>query len=333
MKPVIAITMGDPGGIGPEVILKTLQNLKLNRNIHLLLIGSRSVFDFVSKSIHIKLPQFNTVSSFEPALLRTDSVNFLDISNETKKLLKKGKDHKFEIGKVSLKNGALAFAAIQAAAQEAKRGLIQAIVTAPIHKEAIRLVEPGFSGHTEYLAKIAGTKDFAMFFYSNLFCVTLATIHVPLKKVSAKLNVSDLVIKLKLTNQFLKSRLNISEPKIAVCALNPHGKEFGDEEEKIILPAVRRAQKLGIGAEGPLPGDQVFFDAYKKKFHAVLAMYHDQGLAPFKMIAFEDGVNITLGLPYLRTSPDHGTAYDIANQNKANPASFRSALSFAINHL
>ena len=252
--------------------------------------------------------------------MRERSLNFFDLPS-------KGKQ--FEIGKVSRVNGLLSFESLKIAAREAARGKVQAIVTAPIHKKAVRLVKPGFTGHTEYLAETAGKKEFAMLFYSDFFCVTLVTIHLALKDVSKKIKASDITSKIKLTHQFLKSKLRIQKPKIAVACLNPHGEEFGTEERHVIVPGVKKAKRFGIRVEGPLPGDQVFHDAYEKRFDAVIAMYHDQGLAPFKMIAFERGVNVTIGLPYVRTSPDHGTAFDIAYQNKANPTSFLESLRLA----
>lgn len=335
-KPIVAVTMGDPGGIGPEVILKSLQSIPLSQSYQILLIGSRSVFEFTAKRCGIKLPPINPIQTLSTPLFRDDSVNLLDVSNEAdviyKKIAKKEKypGRAFDLSKVSLLNGALAFASLKIAARQAACGLVQAIVTAPVNKEAMRLVDPRFIGHTEYLAKVSGVKEFAMSFYSEYFCVTLATIHLPLKKVAGKITQKSVFSKIKLTHDFLKNMLKIKSPKIAVACLNPHGSEFGAEEEKEIVPAICAAQKKGILVSGPLPGDQVFHEAYQKKYHAVVSMYHDQGLAPFKMIAFDTGVNVTLGLPFVRTCPDHGTAFDIAYQNKANPASFQASLALAI---
>ena len=326
--------MGDPGGIGPEVILKSLQKFPLDGSFYLLLIGSQAVFEFALERLSLTL-RLNPILTLDISLMREDSVNLLDISDEADILYEKisGRKRKredvFEISSVSLLNGTLAFVSMKVAAYQAACGLVQAVVTAPVHKEAIRLVSPGFTGHTEYLAKIAKTKEFAMCFYSEYFCVTLVTIHIPLEKVAASLKQHDIAEKILLTNQFLKNSLNIASPRIAVACLNPHGREFGTEEEEIISPAVFEVKKKGVQVEGPLPGDQVFHEAYQKKFDAVVAMYHDQGLAPFKLLAFETGVNVTLGLPYLRTSPDHGTAFDIAYQNKANSTSFLESLKLA----
>jgi 4-hydroxythreonine-4-phosphate dehydrogenase len=206
---------------------------------------------------------------------------------------------------------------------------VDAIVTAPVNKAAIRLVDKKFIGHTEFLAGKAKTRRFAMMFVSPRLNVTLATIHVPLKKVSGLLTKKSILEKILLTEEMLKRGLAIKNPRIAVCALNPHGKEFGDEETKVIAPAVRAACRKGIHAAGPFSADLLFYAAYHGKYDALIAMYHDQALAPFKLVAFHDGVNVTLGLPYIRTSPDHGTAFDIAYQGKADPSSMIAALRLA----
>lgn len=331
-KPIIAITMGDPGGIGPEIILKSLKQIAFQK-VTPLLIGSRSVFEFAADKLNCPFCP-HEVPTLEPALLKENVVNFLDMTREAEALYEKslGKKHApdeiFSVGEVSAWNGALAYAALKIAAYQAAYGLVQGIVTAPVHKSAVRLVEPKFSGHTEYLAKIAQVNQFAMMFVGPRLRVTLVTIHVPLKQVSRLLRTDDIVSKIALTHDFLTRRLGIQNPRIGVSALNPHGSEFGDEEENVIRPAVESASKKGMKITGPLPGDEIFYEAHDGKLDAVIAMYHDQALAPFKMIHFNDGVNVTLGLPYLRTSPDHGTAFDIAYQNKANSDSFQSAVKF-----
>ncbi len=333
MKPIIAITMGDPGGVGPEIILKSLREIPLGRAIYMV-IGSEDVFQYASEHSNIDFRP-HIIPTLDRSFLDENQVNFLDVTQEAKALYEKSfhkphpKDEVFSVGQVSNWNAALAYSALKVAAYQAACELIQGVVTAPVHKSAIRLVDPKFSGHTEYLAKIARVKEFAMMFVSERLRVTLATIHLPLKKVSSALKTEEIVTKILLTNEFLKSRLKIRVPKIGVSALNPHGSEFGTEEEEIIRPALKLAEKQGIDVRGPFPGDQIFHDAYEGRLDAVIAMYHDQGLAPFKMIAFREGVNVTLGLPYLRTSPDHGTAFDIAHQNKAFPSAFLEATRLA----
>src|SRR3989338_3750018 len=330
MKPIIAITMGDPGGIGPEIILKSLAEISLDKVIYMI-IGSEEVFQYASERSKIPFRP-HLIPTLEQSFLEEHQINFLDITREAEALYKQSfheahsKDEVFAVGEISKWNAVLAFSALKVGAYQVACGLIQGLVTAPLHKSAIRLVDPKFLGHTEYLAKIARVKEFAMMFVSDRLRVTLATIHLPLKKVSSALETKDILSKISLTDEFLKRRLKLKRPKIGVAALNPHGKEFGTEDEEIIAPAVQLAQNKGIEAKGPLSGDQVFHEAYEGRLDAVLAMYHDQGLAPFKMIAFREGVNVTLGLPYIRTSPDHGTAFDIAYQNKAFPTAFLESI-------
>lgn len=330
MKPIIAITMGDPGGIGPEIILKSLKEISLGKAIYMV-IGGEEVFRYTSDRLNLDFrPQI--IPTLERTFLDEKQINFLDITQEAEALYEKtfharrSKDEVFTVGRVSKWNAVLSYSALKVAAYQAACELIHGIVTAPIQKTAIRLVDPKFTGHTEYLAKIARVKEFAMMFVSDQLRVTLATIHLPLKKVPRSLKTEEIVTKILLTNEFLKNRLKIKTPRIGISALNPHGSEFGMEEEEIILPAVKLAQKKGLHVEGPFAGDQIFHDAYEGRLDAVMAMYHDQGLAPFKMIAFREGVNVTLGLPYLRTSPDHGTAFDIAYQNKAFHTAFLNSI-------
>ena len=324
MIPVIALTMGDPGGIGPEIILKSLKKISPQKALFIV-IGSKEVFQYAAKRLHLPF-RFHLIPALKRSFLNSGQVHFLDITSEAEKMARKAA---FSIGKISKWNAALAYSALKEAAHEAAKGTIAALVTAPVQKTGIRLVDPDFLGHTEYLAKTAHAREFAMMFVSERLRVTLATIHLPLKKVAGALKTKEIASKIRLTHEFLKSRLKIKNPKIGVSALNPHGSEFGTEEQKIILPAVQWAKKKGIRVEGPLLGDQIFHEAYVGRLDAVLAMYHDQGLAPFKMIAFHEGVNVTLGLPYVRTSPDHGTAFNIAYRNKACETALLNSIRFA----
>lgn len=334
--------MGDPGGIGPEIIAKTLSpNSQKGSDPFFLLIGTRVVFEFLEEELHLKLP-LNPIPTLHRDFLREDSINFLDVSEEAERLLKtrtSADGHQnglFDIGRVSATNAAMALASLKAGAYQGATGLVDALVTAPVSKEAIRLLEPRFVGHTEYLAHVAKTKEFAMMFLkektpdSGPLRVTLVTIHVPLKKVSRLITQEAILQKIRLTDDFLKTRLKIAKPKLGVAALNPHGRETGEEEEKVIVPAIEAARREKRNVSGPIAGDRVFYEAHQGVYDGVISMYHDQALAPFKLIAFETGVNLTLGLPYIRTSPDHGTAFDIAYQGKANPESMRSALQCAL---
>lgn len=320
--PLVAITMGDPGGIGPEILVKALQKEKPARRLAYLLIGTRQVFKTLCQKTGLWLP-FKTIEAVLPGALRAGNIYFLDISQGPPN------GAAFKIGKVCRENGLLAFSAVEKAASLARQGIVDAIVTAPVNKTAIRLVNKKFIGHTEYLAQRSGTRRFAMMFVSPRLNVTLATIHVPLKKVSGLLTTKGIFEKILLTENMLKTGFAIKKPRIAVCALNPHGGEFGDEEKKVIVPAVRAACRKGIDAAGPFSADLLFHAAYQGRYDAVIGMYHDQALAPFKLVAFHDGVNVTLGLPYVRTSPDHGTAFDIAYQGKADPSSMLAALRLA----
>lgn len=319
---VIALTQGDPGGIGPEILIKALREEKPSKRVAYLVIGTRETFKTLCQKTGLWAP-FKTLPRVSREAYRPGHVYFLDIAKEWPGA------GAFKIGTLCPENGRLALAAIAKAAALARQGVVDAIVTAPVNKAAVRLVDKKFIGHTEFLAQRSGTKRFAMMFVSPRLNVTLATIHVPLKKVSALLTAKSILEKIVLTHDMLRRGLGIKEPKIAVCALNPHGKESGKEEERVIEPAVRAARRKGIDASGPFSADLLFHAAYHGKYDALISMYHDQALAPFKLVAFHDGVNVTLGLPYLRTSPDHGTAFDIAYRGKADPSSMLAALRLA----
>ena len=323
--------MGDPGGVGPEVVLKALSSFKKNHKIAYLMIGPLQALQ--------RFPWFKEkivfTSTKNASSIQTPGIYFFDITKQASELLLK-KHRKItapviRAGKISIENSAFAWAALAWAAKNAALGNVDGIATAPVNKSTMRLFDPKFHGHTEYLAQTAKAKSFAMMFVSERLKVTLVTIHEPIQKISRLIRKKNVAEKIKLTHEFLTRRYKIKNPRIAVCALNPHGKETGVEDEREIRPAVEFATRQGINAVGPLSADQIFYDAYQGRFDAVIAMYHDQGLAPFKMIAFEEGVNLTLGLPYVRTSPDHGTAFDIAYQNKANPVSMLSAIRLAEN--
>ena len=339
-KPVLAIPLGDPGGIGPEVVFKALCHPEILRRSDCLVIGATSVLDSLRNVISSKLTVHQVGQTVLPDLQKK-AVNFLNIEDQAaeilrripesrrKRFLKKGSGRGFESGKVSLLNAAIAHASIRKASELAGNGFVQGIVTAPVNKTAMRLIDPAFQGHTEFLARRAGVKSFAMMFVSHRLKVTLVTIHVPLKKVSGLIRPDKVLEKISLTHRFLREKYGIIKPRIAVCALNPHGSETGTEEKTRIVPAVESAKRKGIQVTGPLSADQLFHDAYEERYDAVISMYHDQGLAPFKMIAFHDGVNVTLGLPFVRTSPDHGTAFDIAYRGRADERSMVSAIQLA----
>ena len=230
-------------------------------------------------------------------------------------------------------SGKAAMRYLDTAVDMLSRGKADALVTAPVNKACIRKAGfPDFQGHTEYLAGKFKIKNFAMMFVGKNLKVTLVTRHVPLKRVPEILNSGMIYNAITLTHKYLKGYFRIKAPYLAVCGLNPHAGEggaFGNEEEKIIAPAIRKASKLMKNIYGPIPADVAFYETFNKSYDAVVAMYHDQGLGPFKMIHFDNGVNLTLGLPFIRTSPDHGTAFNIAGKGIADPNSMIEAIKLA----
>lgn len=234
---------------------------------------------------------------------------------------------KVKTGAVSALAGEYAMQCIRDAVKMALAGEIDAIVTAPISKEGIHKAGYNFEGHTDYLAYLTGAKEYSMMFIGGCMRVILATIHIKLKDVSAKLTQKGVLRAIRHADLACRM-LGIHNPRIAVCALNPHGAEIGDEEKKIIIPAIKKSRIKNVF--GPFPADALFHKVINKEYDIVVAMYHDQGLIPFKMLEFKEGVNVTLGLPFIRTSPDHGTAYNIAGKNIADPSSLISAIRLAV---
>lgn len=250
--------------------------------------------------------------------------DFLIIDNSRK--------YKIKLGFPSRESGKCALENIEMAAQLLKSKVIDALVTAPVSKEAIQLAHPGFIGHTEYLAQSFKVKNVVMSFVSEHFRLALATTHVPLNQVAAKINPASLFAVIKIYSQGLNKYFAIRNPRIAVCGLNPHAGEggiLGAEEKVKIVPAINQAKRSGLKVFGPFPADSLFYDIYRRKYDACIAMYHDQGLVPLKMIDKYEAVNMTLGLPFIRTSPSHGTAFDIAGKSKADPSSMIEAIKLA----
>jgi 4-phospho-D-threonate 3-dehydrogenase / 4-phospho-D-erythronate 3-dehydrogenase len=327
---IIGITMGDPGGIGPEVTLKALGSSPIGSLMRrrsnatkFVLIGSPEIYAENKRLTRVKLP-FHTVDCLEESLLRADAINILDLKDDASEV---------QVGKISLANAVLSFHALEVGAYLAREKVIDALVTASINKEAIQLLSPGFTGHTEYLAKIAKTKKFAMMLAGGPLRIVLVTTHLPLNAVSSAIKTQKVFEKIEIAHAFLKTHMCIKAPKIGVASFNPHageGGKIGKEEILEITPAVQKARKKKIDARGPIPADIIFHEAYSGRLDAVIAMYHDQGLGPLKMIAFHSGVNVTLNLPFVRTSPDHGTAFDIAYTNKADPGSMTEAIKYAL---
>ena len=319
----IGITTGDINGIGLEVIIKTLMDPLVLNYCTPIVYGHTKVASFHRKTSDINDFNFHVISSPEQA--REKRANMINCWDE---------DVRIELGQRTETGGKYAFLSLQRATADIQSGLIDALVTAPINKLNIQNPDFQFPGHTEYLQAKANAEDVLMFMLSEDLRIGVVSGHDALKDVAPKISKEKILSKLALMNQSLKKDFWIQKPKIAVLGLNPHagdGGLIGSEEQDIIIPAIEEANQSGIFAMGPYAADGFFGAQTYRQFDGVLAMYHDQGLIPFKQIAFHRGVNFTAGLNFVRTSPDHGTGYDIAGQNKASESTFREALFTAIN--
>jgi 4-hydroxythreonine-4-phosphate dehydrogenase len=318
----VGITHGDFNGISYEVILKALADPRICELCTPLVYGSSKIASYHKKTINIPDYMLNVVKRADQ--LHTKKPNILNISND---------EARIELGKPTEQAGEFAFAALEKAIQDIKEDRIDVLVTGPINKKTIQSVQFKFPGHTEYLGNAFNAKKFLMLMVTRQFKIGTVTGHVPLNQVAGILNTDLILDKIKILNQSLIRDFAIRKPKIAVLGVNPHagdGGLLGKEEADLIIPAIQKAQREGILALGPFAADGFFGSAQYTKYDAVLAMYHDQGLIPFKALAFEGGVNFTAGLPIVRTSPAHGTAYDIAGKDLASEESFREALYLAI---
>lgn len=321
MKPTIAISMGDFNGIGPEVVLKHLSNVDLSSSTPVL-IGSETVFQFYEKSLNIRVERDRISGTAD---IKEGKVNILSISDID--------ESDIQQSKITKKSGLTSMKAVEYGINSCLAGQTDALVTAPISKEAIHKAGYNYPGHTEFLAEKTGTELVTMILATDQLRVGLLTGHIPIKEVAGSINSNDIIYKIESLDKSLKDNFGIDHPKIAVMGLNPHagdGGVLGTEEIEYIQPAVNEVQNKGINAEGPFPADGFFGSRKYTQYDAILAMYHDQGLIPFKALSFGKGVNFTAGLPIIRTSPDHGTGFDIAGQNKANPDSFTSAYDLAV---
>ncbi|MEF9932176.1 MAG: 4-hydroxythreonine-4-phosphate dehydrogenase PdxA [Bacteroidales bacterium] len=322
-KIVLGITQGDTNGIGYEVIIKALSDARVLDMCTPVVYGSSKAFGFYRKQIP-ETDNINTNVINSAAEAHPKRVNIINCVPETGQIDPGQCTHDGSLG---------AIIALEAAVKEMKEGLLDILVTAPFNKRAVTLETFKYAGHTEYLTHEFNAKDGLMFLCSDKMRVGVATGHIAISKVSESLTEDLILSKLRVMNESLLRDFNIVKPKLAVLGLNPHSGDrglMGDEEIRIIAPAIKRANEEGILAFGPYPPDGFFSISMQYKFDAVLAMYHDQGLIPFKSLAFDSGVNFTAGLPIVRTSPDHGTAYDLAGENKANPQSMLSAIYLAI---
>jgi len=318
----IGISIGDVNGIGLEVIIKTLADAAIMDYCTPIVYGNSKVVSFHRRAINAQDFNYNIIGSPADALHK--KANIINCWEE---------DVKIDFGESNEVGGKYALLSLERATTDLLAGHIDALVTAPINKDNIQSDEFKFPGHTEYLQERDNKSESLMFLVSDTLRVGVVTGHIPVAKIAESITVEKILAKLKLMNESLKKDFWIRKPKIAVLGLNPHAGDnglIGDEEQKVIIPALEEARAAGILAMGPYPADGFFANATYTKFDAVLAMYHDQGLIPFKQISFESGVNYTAGLSFVRTSPDHGTAYDIAGQNKASEVSFREALFTAI---
>jgi 4-hydroxythreonine-4-phosphate dehydrogenase len=323
-RPTIGITLGDPAGIGPEVIVKALADPILRHKARYIIYGMNELLHYAADIAEFDVfwwrDQFNgRLRSYPHDVVVVDYDHYSMLGSAIRSPSKMG-------GEASMR---FCVDAIEAA----NRKIVDAVVTAPIAKESWKLAGFNYPGHTELFAHRTNTRRFTMMFAGGPLKVALATVHIPLMGLWGKLNIGAVFQPIELLHQAMVEWFDVPKPRIAVCGVNPHASEngqFGDEEERLIAPAILMAREQGIDATGPYPPDTIFMRARDKHFDAVVAMYHDQGLIPVKLLAFDQAVNLTLGLPIIRTSPDHGTAFDIVGRNKANPGSMRAAIELAV---
>jgi 4-hydroxythreonine-4-phosphate dehydrogenase len=320
MKP-IAMTFGDAAGIGPEIVVKTFSDIAFMKAHPAFVVGDIGVLRRAAARWAPSL-DVHAIAGPEQHRALPGTLQVVNISDLPAHL---------PWGRVSAAAGQAAFEAIRTAIDWANQGRVSAICTAPIHKEALAAAGVPYPGHTEMLADLSGTADYAMMLANPQLRTLLVTVHCSLVEAVRKLSVALELRIIRLAHRSLQG-MGIAQPRIAVAGLNPHAGEgglFGNEDGVIIAPAVEQARAEGIDAVGPLPGDTVFMHARKGRYDIVVAQYHDQGLIPVKLLGVEDGVNVTVGLPFVRTSPDHGTAFDIAGLGVADPASLKTALAMA----
>ena len=317
-KPIIGITCGDLNGIGTELIIKVFSDSRVLELCTPVIFASNKVINFYRKT----LPEFNFNWQNIKDLTRLNAkqMNIYNCWEE---------DVSITPGQLTESGGKYAVRSLQAAVHSLKQKEIDGLVTAPIHKKNVQSAEFNYTGHTPFLKNYFGVSDVVMLLFANEFRVALVTEHIPVNEVASKISKEIITRKLNILNESLQKDFGIDKPKIAVLGLNPHAGDeglIGKEEETIIIPAIKEAKQNNMIVTGPFSADSFFAKQYHNRFDAVLAMYHDQGLVPFKTLASGEGVNYTAGLPVIRTSPDHGTAFDIAGKGKADESSFRTAV-------
>lgn len=317
----VGISVGDINGIGMEIIIKTLSDNRILQDITPVVYGSSKLASFYRKVMNVQEFSFHLINNADEA--RDNKANLVNVWNE---------EVTISMGEANSTGGTYAFKSLEAAARDLASGKVDVLVTAPINKLVMQSDQFKFPGHTEYLAQMANVDEALMMMVAGNIRVGLVTSHVPLKEVSSLLTKERILNRVRQINQSLIRDFGIRRPRIAVLGLNPHAGEnglLGEEEKNTIEPAIRQAASEGLMVFGPYGADGFFGSGNFKNFDGILAMYHDQGLTPFKTLAFDEGVNFTAGLPIVRTSPDHGTAYDLTGKNLANEASFRQAIYLA----
>jgi len=319
-KPVIAITMGDPCGIGPEIIVEALRSEEVTNCCTPLVLGDRSAMERAIKLVGSKQKLITLPYDAIPPLVSQDTVFLSEISILS--------ESDMVYGCPTRSSGDAVFRYITAAAELCMNGRVAAMATAPINKASMNLAGHNYPGHTELLAKLTGVTEFVMMLAGENLRVALVTIHEAVADVPSLVTYEKVLATIMTTNHDV-ARYFCQNPRIAVLSLNPHAGEgglFGDHEKRVIIPAIQEAQRRGVNASGPHSADTLFHFAAKGNYDAVVCMYHDQGLIPLKLLHFDNGVNITLGLPIIRTSVDHGTAYDLAGKGIASAASMKAAI-------
>jgi len=313
----VGITMGDYNGVGPEIILKTFKDLRMFDEMIPVVYGHSDVFKHYRNTLDLKDYPIKAIASVE------------DIQGKNLHVINASDSGKVSAGKASTESGTAAFKALKKATEDLASNKIDVLVTAPINKDTIQSEEFNFPGHTEYLASMSSVEECLMILMTDYLKVGVVTGHIPLKEVAETITKEAIKSRARMLIESLKKDFGFERPKLAVLGLNPHAGDnglLGKEEKEIIIPAVRELKEEGHLVYGAYPADGFFGSDQFKSFDGVLAMYHDQGLIPFKALAFNEGVNFTAGLPVIRTSPDHGTAYGIAGTGKADETSFRTAI-------
>lgn len=317
-KPVIGISIGDINGVGPEVVIKALNDNRVLKHLTPVIYADGRVISFYRKQLDLQNFNYNQTKSIDKIHHR--KVNVINLNEQ-------GVD--VTPGKATTEGGNYALISLRRCMEDLKADKIQALVTAPLSKELVQADDFKFPGHTEYLTQEDGAKDSLMFLVAEDLRVGVVTGHIPLKEVSNHVTEESVGRKLELMIKSLKKDFGIKKPRVAVLGLNPHAGEnglLGTEEEKVIIPVINEYKNKGNLVFGPFPADGFFGSTQYSSFDGILAMYHDQGLIPFKNIAFANGVNFTAGLSFIRTSPDHGTAFNIAGKNEADETSMRNAI-------